>query len=97
MAVEGSKPKKLCTLPWHWSQNVHDVHYDSVLAGAGYTEHVVMLPKSLFGKKKVYVRIVPVAKNRATLGYDYAENGALRPNSKEQTVVNFGSVVVRYN
>ncbi len=96
-AVEGSKPKKLRSLPWHWSQDVHGVHYDSLLAGAGYTEHVVVLPKSLFGKSKVYVRVVPVAKNTATLGYDYAENGALRHNSMEETVVNFGSFVVRYN
>ena len=95
--VEGSTPKKLRSLPWHWSQNVHGIHYDSILAGAGYTEHMVVLPKSLFGKSKVYVRVVPVAKNTATLGYDYAENGALRPNSMEATVVNFGSVVVRYN
>lgn len=97
MAIEGSKPKKLCTLPWHWAKDVHGVHYDSVLAGAGYTEHVVALPKSLFGKKRVLVRIVPVAKNAATLGYDYAENGALRHNSMVKTVVNFGSIVVRYN
>ena len=95
--VEGSAPKKLRTLPWHWSQNVHDIHYDSVLAGAGYTEHLVVLPNSLFGKSKVLVRVVPVAKNTATLGYDYNENGALRHNSMEKTVVNFGSVVVRYN
>ncbi len=97
ISVEGSTPKKLCSLPWHWSQNVHGVHYDSLLAGAGYTEHVVVLPKSLFGKSKVYVRVVPVAKVSATLGYDYNENGALRPNSMVETVVNFGSVVVRYN
>lgn len=96
-AVEGSKPKKLRSLPWHWNQPVHGVHYDSILAGAGYTEHVVLLPKSLFGKSKVYVRVVPVAKNTATLGYDYSENGALRHNSMDMTVVNFGSVVVRYN
>ncbi len=96
-ALEGSQPKRLCSLPWHWSQEVHDIHYDSVLAGAGYTEHLVVLPKSLFGKSKVFVRIVPVKKNTATLGYDYNENGALRHNSMEKIVVNFGSIVVRYN
>ena len=95
--VEGSTPKKLRTLPWHWGQDVHGIHYDSVLAGAGYTEHVVVLPNSLFGKSKVLVRIVPAAKNTGTLGYDYNENGALRYNSMDKTVVNFGSVVVRYN
>lgn len=95
-AVEG-KPKKLRSLPWYWNNNVNGIHYDSILAGAGFTEHVVKLPNSLFGKKKVYVRVVPVAKNYATLGYDYCENGALRPNTKIKTVVNFGSFVVRYN
>ena len=95
-AVEGA-PKKLRSLPWYWHNNVNGIHYDSVLAGAGYTEHVVKLPNTLFGKKKVYVRVVPVAKNYATLGYDYNENGALRPNTKINTVVNFGSFVVRYN
>ena len=68
-----------------------------VSAGAGFTEHVVSLPKSLFGQKRVYVRVVPVAKNMATLGYDYSENGALRYNSMVESVVNFGSFVVRYN
>ena len=96
-AVEGCEPKKLRSLPWHWDQNVHGIHYDSVMAGAGYTEHLVVLPKSLFGQSKVYVRVVPVAKNAATLGYDHADNGALRYNSKDMTVVNFGSFVVRYN
>ena len=96
-AVEGSAPKKLGSLPWYWHNNVNGCHYDSILAGAGYTEHIVVLPKSLFGKSKVYVRVVPVAKNYATLGYDYNENGALRPNTNINTVVNFGSFVVRYN
>lgn len=96
-AVEGSTPKKLRSLPWPWDKNVHDVHYDSISAGLGYTEHVVMLPNSLFKKSKVYVRVVPVAKNAATLGYDYIDNGALRHNSNDMTVVNFGSFVVRYN
>ena len=96
-AVEGSAPKKLRSLPWHWSQDVNGLHYDSILAGAGFTEHVVALPKSLLGKSKVFVRVVPVAKNYSTLGYDYCENGALRPNTKIKTVVNFGSLVVRYN
>ena len=95
-AVKGA-PKKLRSLPWYWYNSVNGCHYDSVLAGAGFTEHVVKLPKELFGKKKVFVRVVPVAKNYATLGYDYNENGALRPNTKINTVVNFGSFVVRYN
>ena len=95
-AVEGA-PKKLQSLPWYWHNNVNGCHYDSILAGAGFTEHVVSLPKSLFGKKRVFVRVVPAEKRYATLGYDYNENGALRPNTMIKTVVNFGSFVVRYN
>ncbi len=96
-SVEGCAPKKLRTLPWRWFGEANGTVYDSILAGAGLTEHVVALPKSLLGHSKVYVRVVPVAKNAATLGYDYAENGALRHNSMVQTIVNFGSFIVRYN
>ena len=96
-AVEGSQPKKLRTLPWFWFNDVNGANYESISAGAGFTEHVVSLPKSLFGQKRVYVRVVPVAKNMATLGYDYSENGTLRYNSMTESVVNFGSFVVRYN
>jgi hypothetical protein len=69
----------------------------SELAGAGYTEHMVKLPKTLFKQKHVYLRVVPVTKRLGTLGYDYNENGALRHKSMTESVVNFGSFVVRYN
>lgn len=96
-AVDGSKPKKLRTLPWWYFNNVNGSNYESIIAGAGFTEHVVKLPNTLFKQKKVFVRVVPVEKRIGTLGYDYNENGALRPNSTTKTVVNFGSFVVRYN
>ena len=95
--VRNCNAKKLRALPWWYNNNVNGACYESVEAGAGFTEHMVMLPSTLFGQPKVYVRIVPVTKNMATLGYDYSENGALRPNSMVQTYVNFGSIVVRYN
>lgn len=95
--VEGSKPKKMRSLPWWYYNNVNGSNYVSEIAGAGFTEHMVKLPNSLFKQKKVYVRIVPVAKRVGTLGYDYNENGALRHNSTSESVVNFGSIVVRYN
>lgn len=96
-AVENSAPKKLRSLPWWWRKQVNGLYYESIDAGMGFTEHFVNLPKSLLGHKRVHLRIIPVKKNAATLGYDYSENGALRPNSTKQTVVNFGSIVVRYN
>ena len=95
--VNGSNNKKLRALPWWYVNDVNGDNYYSVEAGAGLTEHFVKLPKSLFGHSKVYVRVVPVTKNMATLGYDYSENGALRYNSKAPTCINFGSFVVRYN
>lgn len=95
--VEGSQPKKLRSLPWFWNNDVYGACYESIIAGTGFTEHMVLLPKSLFGQKRVLVRVVPVAKNMGTLGYDYNENGALRHNSKVESVVSFGSFVVRYN
>lgn len=95
--VEGSAPKKLRALPWPLYDKANGSAYDSICSGVGYTEHMVVLPKSLFGKSKVYVRVVPVAKIAATLGYDNIENGALRYNSMAETIVNFGSIVVRYN
>lgn len=96
-AVEGSNPKKLRTLPWWYFNDVYGSNYESIIAGAGLTEHMVKLPNTLFKQKNVYVRVVPVEKRIGTLGYDYNENGALRPNSMTETVINFGSFVVRYN
>ena len=96
-AVEGSEPKKLRSLPWWHENNVNGSNYVSAIAGAGFTEHMVKLPNTLFKQKTVYLRVVPVSKRIGTLGYDYNENGALRQNSMTESVVNFGSFVVRYN
>lgn len=96
-AVEGSVPKKMRSLPWWYYNNVNGSNYVSEIAGAGFTEHMVKLPNTLFKQKTVYVRVVPVTKRIGTLGYDYNENGALRYNSMSESVVNFGSIVVRYN
>ncbi len=94
-----SRNIQLRTLPWWYGHNsmVHGTQYLSIEAGMGFTEHLVHLPKSLFGQKSVRVRIVPVAKNAATLSYEKSDMGALRPNSTTKTYVNFGSIVVRYN
>ena len=78
-------------LPEQWC------NYESISQGMGFTEHMVKLPASVLGHKRVIVRIVPVSKHAGTLGYDYNINGALRPNDPTPTYVNFGAVVVRYN
>lgn len=88
---------ELRTLPWWWRNNVNGVNYESAVTGAGFTEHLIRLPKELFNKERVVLRVVPIRKNAATLGYDCSTNGALRHNSMVQTYVNFGAFTVRYN
>lgn len=88
---------ELRTLPWWWINNVNGVNYESAVTGAGVTEHLIRLPAELFNKERVVLRVVPIRKNAATLGYDCSTNGALRPNLMVQTNVNFGAFIVRYN
>lgn len=91
-------PICLRSVPWWYVNNVGGVTYQtSEEAGLGFTEHMVKLPASLFGCKNVIVRIVPVAKNAATLARQKTDKAALRPNLMTETYVSFGSVVVRYN
>ena len=58
---------------------------------------MVKLPKDVFGSKNVTVRIVPVAKNAATLATRNTDKASLRPNLMTDTYVSFGSLAVRYN
>ena len=71
-------------------------YYTSFECGMGLTEHIVVLPSSLFGQKEVYVRISPSAKNAITLGESLSDNGALRPNVDIWTSVEFGTIAIRY-
>lgn len=97
----------LRTIPWWYYNQIHKgghyevveqwSNYESISQGAGFTEHLVKLPASLFGQKRVIVRIVPISKHAGTLGYDLGHNGALRPNDVTPTYVSFGAIVVRYN
>ena len=88
----------LRSLPWWWRNNVDGKNYEtSTEAGMGFTEHLVSLPRELFGQKNVTLRLSPARKNVATLAFEQSDKGALRPNLKTRTYVNFGAFAVRYN
>lgn len=94
----GSQDIVLRSLPWWWRNNVAGKNYEtSFEAGFGFTEHMVSLPRELFGRKQVIVRISPARRNAATLAMEQSDKGALRPNLKTRTYVNFGAIAVRYN
>ena len=85
-------------MPWWYVNDIGGVTYPtSEEAGLGFTEHRVLLPADAFGCKNVTVRIVPIAKNAATLATRNTDKAALRPNLMTDTYVSFGSIVVRYN
>lgn len=91
-------PITLRSLPWWYNNDIGGVTYPtSEEAGLGFTEHLVKLPAELLGCKSVTVRIVPIAKNAATLAMEQSDKAALRANLMTETYVSFGSVVVRYN
>jgi hypothetical protein len=63
-----TSPKALRSVPWWYVNDIGGVTYPtSEEAGLGFTEHRVLLPADAFGCKNVTVRIVPIAKNAATL------------------------------
>ena len=91
-------PKVLRSVPWWYVNNIGGATYPtSEEAGLGFTEHRVLLPTDAFGCKNVTVRIVPIAKNAATLATRNTDKAALRPNLLTDTYVSFGSLVVRYH
>lgn len=85
-----------CT-PWWWGRRIKDSNYSlSYECGLGYTEHVVMLPQECFGRQKVYVRVVPSRRNASTYSVTQSDKAAITKGLKKTTVVNFGSIAVRY-
>lgn len=83
-------------LPW-WESVLDGTRYvTSAVAGAGMTEHMMELPKSLLGQENVYVRICPVSKALTTLAMEGNTNAALRQNMKTWSYVSFGAITIRY-
>lgn len=83
-------------LPWPTKSFDGVTYWTSEEAGMGLTEHLVVLPSSLFGQKEVYVRIAPVRRNAYTLGMRLSTNAFLRPNDNVLTYMEFGAVKVIY-
>ncbi len=86
------------SIPWWRINNINGKNYPtSAEAGLGLTEHLVNLPEEVWDKERVVLRIVPAAKNVATLAFEQSHKGAMRPNLKTMTSINFGAIAVRYN
>lgn len=65
-------------------------------AGIGYTEHICFLPKELFGKQKVTLKISPACKVAGNLSYLHRDNSEICEDSAEMCYVNFGEILVKY-
>lgn len=81
-------------LPWFTKSLDGVTYWTSEEAGMGLTEHLVVLPSSLFGRKEVYVRISPVRRNAYTLAMRGSVNAALRPNDTAGTRMEFGTIKI---
>lgn len=71
------------------------VSYD---AAFGFTEHSVALPASLFGQKKVVVRLSPASNRMAVIPADPSDDsigGVISPDFKKQLILRIGMVSVK--
>ena len=85
------------SLPWYWGRPIKGQNYSlSQECGLGMTDHMLVLPQECFGKKAVYVRIVPSRRNASTYSVTSSDKAAITSGLKKESVVNFGSIVVRY-
>jgi len=86
----------LHSLPYSGGQ-VEGMHYEtSAEAGIGYTEHIVNLPASLLGQKKVMVRLSPADKTIANMAYLHRDVMEATAGSDQPCLVNFGEIQIRY-
>ena len=85
------------SMVWRATKPINGLTYNlSGEAAMGFTEHMFRFPENISGKDKVYVRIVPSAKNLATLSHRGSSARANRPEYTPECVVNFGSIIIRY-
>ena len=85
------------SMVWRATRPINGLTYSlSGETAMGYTEHMFLFPENISGKDKVFVRIVPAAKNLATLSHRGGQNRANRPEYTPESIVNFGSIIVRY-
>ena len=83
---------------WHNNSAMQDGEYyeHSYEMALGFSEHLVHLPASLLGQKRVYLKITPARKVVASLGYMVRDNITLRPNMTDPCFVNFGEIIIGY-
>ena len=84
------------SLPYSAGEYDGKSYETSAEAGIGYTEHLCELPKSLFGCKKVFVKLSPARKVAASMSYLHRDNMEIYPELTEKCYVNFGEISVRY-
>ena len=73
--------------------------YPSYDMAAGFTDHSVKLPASLFGQKKVVVLLTPASRHMATLLEDTSANtiqGDIPIGSKQNLILRMGRISVKY-
>ena len=84
------------SLPYSAGEYDGKSYETSAEAGIGYTEHLCELPASLFGCKKVFVKLSPARKVAASMSYLHRDNMEIYPDLTEKCYVNFGEISVRY-
>lgn len=89
-------PAMLHSLPYI-SGAVDGKSYEtSAEAGIGYTEHLVWLPASLLGQRKVIVRLSPADKTLANMAYLHRDCMEATSESTGPCTVNIGEIQIRY-
>ena len=86
----------LHSLPW-WSSagnEVSDIYMIPSESAPGLSDRLVVLPSSLLGQERVFVRISPAAKIISSLAYDHQGRGLLTPECKGLCKVRFGTIKI---
>ena len=87
---------ELHSLPYTAGEVDGKSYETSAEAGIGYTEHLVCIPASAFGRRKVIVRLSPANRAVADMAYLHRDVLEATEESRWPCVVNFGEIQVRY-
>lgn len=86
----------LQSLPYTSGEVKRKSYETSAEAGIGYTEHWVLLPPELMGRKNVIVKLAPRERTLASMAYLRRDMLEATPEGEEQSYVNFGEIQVKY-
>lgn len=87
---------ELHSLPYTAGEVDGKSYETSAEAGIGYTEHLVCIPASAFGRRKVIIRLSPADRTVADMAYLHRDVLEATEESQWPCVVNFGEIQVRY-